>query len=785
MDAHSTKPDTILRNRDFIRVNRRRKGLSNEFGYTGVQGSLFMSSPRLVTSSSLARLQSAFFDHVVAEKSGDDKDPFHPVVVLCGSSFLGHFLARELARNGTPHAGIRWLTFNALANELAGRALREGKYEPLPAGGKELIVRSLAREIGANGYFAGVHDLPHFAATMSATLADIEDSGINFTAAQDQAGPRLQRVAGKISEVSRFYDRYRSQLSRRRLCSEADVLIEASRRSADFAPRFSTNQLFVYGFYEVTGAQRELLRQLAASVNITAFLLSEPGGSSRLRVSAPFRAWWLDQGASEEYLPPEKPSGDLRFLRQNVFQAFAGEHAPSPNRSSVQVLSCPNETGEAREIARAAIWLKREHQIDFKQMAVMVRDTATYLPLLAGTFAEIKLPFYLRDGLPLDRSGAGRNLLALLRLPENDYRRDDVMRWLTLGAVSTKAPVTRWDRVSAEAGVVAGESQWREKLTKLISARASALAKAEPDRKAAMEYDRETAEKLLDFIGHLISELNEWRKEQSWTALADGAIGLVCRYHGPGLERDQVLAALDELRDLDRAGSPVDYTEFVEAAAAALAAASREAGNFERSGVHLLSLSAARHARFRVVFIPGLAERSFPQVGRQDPILLDEERRVLSNAAKDAGAGNELPLKSLRSQEEQFLFLLGLEAASERVFLTFPRAEAASGAAKMPSHFLLSSLECLKGRALEAADLKGTGVTQLRFVPNSRTLNHDVTNALDEREFDLPTVLSGRNASNSADARYLERLSVNFACAIRAEQSVWGSNAVSAYEGID
>ena len=40
----------------------------------------------------------------------------------------------------------------------------------------------------------------------------------------------------------------------------------------------------------------------------------------------------------------------------------------------------------------------------------------------------------------------------------------------------------------------------------------------------------------------------------------------------------------------------------------------------------------ARGRRFRVVFVPGLAERVVPQRPREDPLLLDERRREIDSA---------------------------------------------------------------------------------------------------------------------------------------------------------
>ncbi|MGA3211920.1 MAG: PD-(D/E)XK nuclease family protein [Terriglobales bacterium] len=753
-----------------------------------------MANHRLITSGSLSSLQSAFFREITKEREG--KSPFHPVIVLCGSSFLGHYLARELARSGVPHAGIGWVTFNQLADELAGHALQDKQSVQLPGGGKELLVRKLARELGGKGYFAGVHDLPHFASVMAATLTDIEDSLIDFSAARKRATAELRQVQAKIGAVGQFYEEYRAGLATRRWLSEADLLAEAGLQAVDFANRFATDKLFVYGFYEMTGAQREFLRQLLGNISLTAFLVSEAGDNSRMAVSKPLHSWWLSQGAAEEGVAAEEATRDLTALRRHIFKSSAGGAAPTTagdtraatGDESVRVLSCPHEVSEAREIAREAIRLKRDCGIEFTDMAVLVRDSETYLPLMAATFGQVGVPFYLRDGLPLDRSGIGRSLLALLRLPEADYRRGEVMQWLTLGVVASEAPLTLWDRLSAQAGIVEGESQWREKLQGLVDAYEAKLKKSGKEeredgeiRRNRLEFWLGTARELQAFALSLLQQLNDWRRQTTWAALADAATAMLCSYHRPGAERDQVQEEIAKLAELDRLGEPASSSDFVEAVASALAATSRQEGKLERTGVHLLSLASARHTRFRVVFIPGLVERSFPQAGRQDPILLDDERRALSAAT---GGATGLPLKSLRPQEERLLFLLGLEAARERVVLTEPRADATSGAEKSPSNFLLSSLECLEGRPFTREDLHRSGAARVQVVPNSAMLHHDAGSAMDAREFDLSKVADCLASRQPEASRYLEQVLPGFACAVTAEQAQWGSDRLTAYDGL-
>jgi len=117
-----------------------------------------MATHRLITSTSLLRLETALFRAVAEQKLGD---PLRPVVVLCGSSFLGHYLSRELARRGSAHACISFLTFNELAGALACRPLLAKKAMPLPQGGKELIARKLIGSLPPDSYFRQVQEQPH------------------------------------------------------------------------------------------------------------------------------------------------------------------------------------------------------------------------------------------------------------------------------------------------------------------------------------------------------------------------------------------------------------------------------------------------------------------------------------------------------------------------------------------------------------------------------------------------------------------------------------------------
>ena len=76
----------------------------------------------------------------------------------------------------------------------------------------------------------------------------------------------------------------------------------------------------------------------------------------------------------------------------------------------------------------------------------------------------------------------------------------------------------------------------------------------------------------------------------------------------------------------------------------------------------------ARGRSFRVVFVPGLAERVVPQRPREDPLLLDEIRAALDPALVGQDA---------RGSAERLLLKIAIGAASERLYLSYPRLDVA------------------------------------------------------------------------------------------------------------
>src|SRR5205809_816460 len=92
----------------------------------------------------------------------------------------------------------------------------------------------------------------------------------------------------------------------------------------------------------------------------------------------------------------------------------------------------------------------------------------------------------------------------------------------------------------------------------------------------------------------------------------------------------------------------------------------------------------ARGRAFRVVFVPGLAERVVPQRPREDPLLLDERRRTIASGGAAALVG-----LTERTEAERLLLKLAIGAATERLYLSYPRLDVGETRARVPSFYAL------------------------------------------------------------------------------------------------
>ncbi len=124
---------------------------------------------------------------------------------------------------------------------------------------------------------------------------------------------------------------------------------------------------------------------------------------------------------------------------------------------------------EVREAVRAVVDATRAGT-PLDRIAILHTSPDPYARLAQEQLSAAGIPFNGAAVMPLTARVAGRTLLQMLELPEGDFRREDVFAWLAgapLRAQGHVIPVTAWERLSREAGVVSGRAHWDQFLATL------------------------------------------------------------------------------------------------------------------------------------------------------------------------------------------------------------------------------------------------------------------------------------------------------------------------------
>jgi ATP-dependent helicase/nuclease subunit B len=224
----------------------------------------------------------------------------------------------------------------------------------------------------------------------------------------------------------------------------------------------------------------------------------------------------------------------------------------------------------------------------------------------------------------------------------------------------------------------------------------------------------------------------------------------------------RVLAELDPLGPV----GPVDLTAVQHVLMPRLRDLSVLPESRPTGAVFVAPVDMARGLAFEVVFVPGLAEKLFPQRILQDPLLPDAVRTAL---------GSSLATQALRVERERLALRLAASAAISHLALSWPRIEIENARARVPSFYALEALRAAEGRLPGLDELarraESSGVAHLGWPAPERP-----EEAIDATEYDLATIAQLREADPATSvgaAAYLLGANVHLARALRARARRW------------
>jgi hypothetical protein len=688
-------------------------------------------------------------------------------------------LVREVACHRPATFGMSRFSLAQLAIRVAGPALAARGIAPAtPLGFEAVAARAVfdLQEAQALKVLAQAATTPGFPRAVARTSADLR--------ARRVAPGDLQAVAGPTArELALVHERLESEL--------------ATAGAADPETLFTAAAAAVTGEHWLRAplVLLDVSWRSAAEAEFVAALVAHASS-----VTATCHRFDLDTLHAFEQLGgtavalEEPPATDVGHLRLQLFSAEPV--AVREADGSVEQFSAPGEGRECVEIARR-ILREAARGVAFDDMAIFLRAPAHYQGLLEHALERGGIPAWFDQGTRRPHP-VGRAFLALLACADERLSARRFAEYLSLGQVRVRASATtgpssvsdaeasdgvpaprKWEQMLVEAAVRRGAPErWRRRLAGLdaeLRAREAEAARDDPDapRAEAIRRDRQRLQALADFALPLLDELAAWPRQATWGDWIDLLEHVVPRVV---MATAPVLGVLSDLRPMARVG-PVTLREVRQVLTDRLRTVEAESPARRYGRVFVGAPEHARGRVFRVGFVPGLAERVFPEKLRQDPLLLDEARQTL---------GRGLDTMAARGARERLLLHLVVGACRERVHVSYPRLDVAESRARVPSFY---SLDVARGVTGTIPDHRTFADSAARAGQSSLAwpAPPEPAQAIDQQEHDLAVVRRLLDASAGTPVRgraqYLLRLNPALRRSV-VERWARGEAAWSQYDGL-
>jgi len=739
---------------------------------------------RIVTSTSaVARLAAAA--HALATRL-----PSEEALVIGASRGAADDLTRTVTRRAGATFGVIRFSLTGLAARAAAVQLSGPRRAPGSQAAAEAIAARAVFEARAAAeleYFAPVAALPGFPKALARTahdlrLGQVDPDGLE---AAGPAGADLTRLLARIGE----------QRARAGVDDRAALFAQASRAWGSGRVRWAGMPVVLLDVTIDSSAERDFIGVVAAAA--PEILATVPDGDERALHAL------VALGGQVEVAPDAAPADtDLAHLRRYV---FTSENPPLRARAGdVRLFSAPGEGREAVEIVRRLLD-EAQSGVPFDEMAVFLRSPEHYLGLLEHAGARGGVPVYFDRGTRRP-DPAGRAFIALLSCGVEGLSAKRFDEYLSLGQVprqpvgETSVPVLprdealaavaapepaddpetavppaggpdsdeeaivagtlrspwKWEELIVESAVVGGrtredgKARWRRRLDGLAADyrfRIQELERDEPEAPRIARYRRDlrNLEHLRAFALPIIDLMAAWPERAAWGEWLTLFGELAGRALNRAVRVQQTLADLHPMAEV----GPVTLEEARDVLHDRLVTLDWDPPARRYGRVFVGTPHQARGRSFRVVFVPGLAERIVPQRPREDPLLLDEGREQVDAA---------LMTQQARGGVERLLLKIAIGAAAERLYLSYPRMDVAETRARVPSFYALDVMRAITGRVpdhrLLAADAAEEAGANLAWPAPA-----DADRAIDELEHDLavlkPLLDSRDPVSVKGHAHYL------------------------------
>ncbi len=671
-------------------------------------------------------------------------DPLGPPIFWIVPRQVTFSVERLLLEQFGPFSRCRILSFDKLGDEVLGTT-GGAAVSPITSRGRQMILGLLLRQLQNRlSFFTSSARRLGLASELDHTFTEIERSGTELRSmvetletalGTDPTDADTQTLLAKSRDLLLLYDEYQKFLGPDRL--DPHRRLERVLEVMCDCPAFKNATVFIDAFTEFTRHERQMIVGLAGScADVTVTMLIDPASpvaknfhlspdelSLFHKTERNFRQLMvqlteagatirpivrLESDSSGTGGPPvsagkhgraaratnAQTAGRFRTETLQAIEHFAFDHQPPQEFAagdSIERIAAPDRASEVDAVARRIRDLLRTGS-RLRDVIVLVRDLSKYQPLIATSFREHGLTYFI----DARRSAMHHPLLQWLRavfaIARKHWPTEDSIALLKSGLAGVSLDqadeienyvllhgITRekwespepWDM--QRGSILVGENeeaieQETAEPIKIDAARREVLEKIRPFLDVVNHQPRLTFKQICSALFNLMESFGvratiaKWIEESQVT----GKVVIAA-------EHEQTWTNLVELFDemVDLLGDhEVKFEDYVQTCEAGLEKFDFALTPPTLDQVAVGEIERSRATDAKTTFVLGLAEGLFPMATREPTVLTDADRGLLRRRSIELDDDTTRALL-----DERLLGYLAFTRASERLILTRPSAE--------------------------------------------------------------------------------------------------------------
>jgi len=600
-------------------------------------------------------------------------------LLLAPTRSQGHMLLEALAKRGGTWLNLRPVTITELAFTAAETDMRQRQLKLLDSVEQVRLVGQVLDRLHANRelkYFLELHQLGVLEPHLVRTINELRLAGVSAKMLAGWAG------GAKGQELALILTDYEGALEKQNWVDLAGLYQRAATQIAQGATNWQQRILLMPDQLELPLLARNMLEAL--------------------------------HSASCIYLPQEKVVGMVAPAQWGLGQGEGGGNgferlytdAHQLVDLTVEVIPAYGRTNELRNVLRQIMTAG----MPLDTVLLAYTDTAAYNRLTHTITQAYGIPATFAAGIPIDTTTPGKLLLLLLKWLETDYSADIFYRLLVDGYLNFDFDTTT-GRIWRDAGSIWGREHYLPGLKRYLE-----QLKQQAVTNLQAQQDMASAQVLLDFCTSLLTTFGQPETQDGvdFSALCAGLAACLQLYAGQENENDRV--AMEVLPSLleqyqNYYDQPVSLAKSLRLLRQVLDTQSVAASGPRPGHLHICHYREGEWCARPHTFIMGLDADTFPGVGHQDPIMLDEERKTLSD---------RLTIKARETTDNIYRLTRFLATRQGHLVLSFSCFDPTRFRTLLPSSLILQVYRLLSGQ-MEAnySQLQNVLPTPANFLPSN------------------------------------------------------------------